>query len=141
MRLRIGIGHIIVVAVWLMLAGNASAQVKEDSKPKDDTETVYTTYRVIAGKETEFAKVLAKAWPTYFKLGMVLKQPHIVLRGTDDAGKTYFIEILTWKDHDAPDHAPAEVQAIWDQLTALCEKRDGHRRIEFYEVQIISQKK
>jgi hypothetical protein len=140
MRLRAG-NLIIVAAAWLALAGNAFPQVKEVGKTKDDTETVYTTFRVIPGKETEFAKVLAKAWPTYHRLGMVLERPHLVLSGADDAGRPYFIEILTWKDHDAPDHAPAEVQAIWDQMTALCEKRDGHRRIEFYEVKVIETKK
>jgi hypothetical protein len=140
MRLRIGYS-IVLAATWLALAGNAFAQVKGGGRSDVDTETVYTTFRVIPGKEAEFAKVLAKAWPTYHRLGMVLARPHLVLSGTDDAGKPYFIEILTWKDHDAPDHAPAEVQAIWDQMTALCEKRDGHRRIEFYEVKIIDPKK
>jgi two-component system, LytTR family, sensor kinase len=34
-----------------------------------------------------------------------------------------------------------EVQAVWGQMTALCEKRDGHRRIEFYEVKVVGQRK
>lgn len=140
MRLRVWCS-IFVVASWLMLASNSFAQVKDADKAQGGTETVYTTFRVIPGKEEEFAKVLAKAWPTYHRLGMVLDRPHLVLRGEDEGGKPYFIEILTWKDHDAPDHAPAEVQAIWDQMNALCEKRDGHRRIEFYEVKIVEAKR
>lgn len=139
--MRLNVRHMIVVAVWLTFAGNAFAQGTEKVKPKDDTETVYTTFYVMQGKEAEFLKVLERAWPTYDKHGMVLKEPHLILSGMDGNGKPYFIEILTWKDHDAPDHAPADVQAIWDQMTALCERRDGHRRIEFYEVQIIPPKK
>jgi len=57
--------------------------------------------------------------------------------GEDDAGKVYFIEILMWKDHDKPDNAPPDVTAIWAQMEALCEKRDGHRGIEFHEVRVI----
>lgn len=68
---------------------------------------------------------------------MVLDIPRLVTRGKDDTGKTYFVEILTWKSPDAPDHAPKEIQAIWSNLEALCEAGDGHRVIEFPEVQIV----
>jgi hypothetical protein len=139
MRLRAAC--LVAVAFCLMSAGDAFSQDKKSTTPKDDTETVYTTFYVTPGKEAEFWKVLERAWPTYYKHGMVLKSPHLILRGADDSGRPYFIEILTWKDHEAPDHAPADVQAIWDQMTALCEKRDGHRRIEFYEVKIVEPEK
>jgi hypothetical protein len=139
MRLRAAC--LVAVAFCLMSAGEAFAQAGSGGPKKDDTETVYTTFYVTPGKEAEFWKVLERAWPTYYKHGMVLKSPHLILRGADDSGRPYFIEILTWKDHEAPDHAPADVQAIWDQMTALCEKRDGHRRIEFYEVKIVEPKK
>jgi hypothetical protein len=81
--------------------------------------------------------VLAQAWPAYRRFGLVLGEPHLVLRGTDKAGKTYFVEILTWKDHDAPDHVSPEIQAIWAQLQDLCEARLGHQGIEFPEVEIV----
>jgi hypothetical protein len=103
----------------------------------DDPETVISTFRVRAGKEAEFAAIHAQAWPSYRRSGLVLDSPHLVMRGKDDAGKTYFVEILTWKSHDAPDHAPKEIQAIWSKLEALCESRDGHRGIEFPEVEIV----
>jgi hypothetical protein len=135
MKLRAGC--LLIVALCLMSAGDALGQAERGRATKDDTETVYTTFNVIPGKEAEFWKVLERAWPTYHKFGMVLERPHLILRGADDAGRPYFIEVLTWKDHDKPDHAPPEVQAIWDQMTALCEKRDGHRRIEFYEVKVV----
>ena len=108
---------------------------------KDDSETVIATYRVKEGKEAEFQKVLEKAWPAYRKLGMALERPHLILRGVDEAKKTYFIEILTWKSHDAPDQASPEVRALWNQLEALCESRLGHRGIEFPEVEIVRQEK
>ncbi len=100
----------------------------------DGPETVIATYRVKQGMEEEFAKVLGKHWPTLRRLGLVLDRPHLVLRGTDEANKTYFVEILTWKDHETPDHVPPEVQKIWASLNALVEDRLGHRAIEFPEV-------
>lgn len=84
----------LIVMVCLMLAGAASAQEKSKSAPKDDTETVYTTFRVKDGKEAEFQQVYQKAWTAYQKHGMALTKPHMLLRGEDDAGKVYFIEIL-----------------------------------------------
>jgi hypothetical protein len=140
-KMRLRAAYLLAVTICLMLASVAFAQAKSKRTTKDETETVYSTFYVIPGKEDEFWKVLERAWPTYYRLGMVLKSPHLILRGADAAGRPYFIEILTWKDHDKPDHAPAEVQAIWDQMTALCEKRDGHRRIEFYEVKLVEPKK
>jgi hypothetical protein len=130
------INYLVVIAC-LMLAGAAGAQEKNKGAPKDDTETVYTTFRVKDGKEAEFQQVYEKAFTAYQKHGMILSKPHMLLRGEDDAGKVYFIEILMWKDHDKPDNAPADVTAIWAQMEALCEKRDGHRGIEFHEVRVI----
>ncbi|HXI38471.1 MAG TPA: hypothetical protein VNH83_00765 [Bryobacteraceae bacterium] len=105
------------------------------------TETVISTFRVRAGKEAEFAKVHARAWPAYRRFGLVAETPHLVLQGVDEAGKPYFVELLTWTDHEAPDHASAEVRAIWAQLEALCEPRLGHRGIEFPEVRIVRAEK
>jgi len=48
--------------------------------PAGGTETVISTYRVRAGKEAEFAKVHAQAWPAYRRLGLVAETPHLVLR-------------------------------------------------------------
>jgi hypothetical protein len=55
--------------------------------------------------------------------------PQTVVKGKEETGAPFVLEILTWKDHDAPDHAPAEVKALWAKLEDLCEKRDGHRGI------------
>lgn len=98
------------------------------------TETVIATYQVKPGKENDLVKVLAKHWATIHKLGLVLDQPHLVFRGQDDSGKTFFVEILTWDDAETPDHAPAEVRAIWREMEPLVESRLGHGPIEFPEV-------
>lgn len=103
-----------------------------------ETETVLSTFRARAGKEDELQKTLNQEWATLRKLGLVLADPHILLKGKDESGKPIFVEVLTWKDHDAPDHAPPEVQAIWKQLESLCEARLGHRGIEFPEFEIVS---
>jgi hypothetical protein len=132
----------------ILLAGNA-ARDKSDAPPKptvhrsfaaqdSDTETVLSTFRPRAGKEDELLKTMDKNRSTLLKLGLVVQQPHIVLRGKDDAGKTIFVEIFTWRDHEAADHVPAEVQAIWNQLQSEVEDRGGHRGIEFPEFDIVS---
>jgi hypothetical protein len=43
------------------------------------------------------------------------------------------------ENHDAPDHVPADVKALWAKLEDLCEKRDGHRGIEFVEMEIVKE--
>ena len=118
-----------------------AAQSPQPGAPAGGTETVISTFRVRAGKEAEFARVHAQAWPAYRRFDLVAEKPHLVLQGVDEAGKTYFVEIFTWKDHDAPDHASPEIRAIWAQLEALCEPRLGHRGIEFPEVQIVRAEK
>ena len=133
MRFRI----LFSLVVWFVLTGTAGAQDKNDNPVKDDPETVFDTLHVKAGKEDELARVMARAWAAYRKLDMVLPEPHMVMRGVDDAGRPFFVEILTWKDHNAPDHAPAEVKKIWIEMEALCERRDGRRGIEFYEVHFL----
>jgi len=125
----------------LALGVYALAAQQPPATPAGGTETVISTFRVRAGKEAEFAKVHAQAWPAYRRFGLVAETPHLVLQGVDEARKPYFVEILTWKDHEAPDHASAEVRAIWAQLEALCEPRLGHRGIEFPEVRIVQAEK
>jgi hypothetical protein len=127
-------------ALWALSVYALAAQPPA-ATPAGGTETVISTFRVRTGEEPEFAKVHAQAWPAYRRFGLVAETPHLVLQGVDEAGKTYFVEILTWKDHEAPDHASPEIRAIWAQLEALCEPRLGHRGIEFPEVRIVRAEK
>jgi len=101
------------------------------------SETVVVTYRVRPGKEDDVARAIAEHWATVRRLGLVLPWPHLTLRGADENGAPIFLDVLAWKDHDAPDSAPAEVRAIWDRLEALCEKRGGRRGIEFPEFAVL----
>jgi hypothetical protein len=106
----------------------------------DSTETVFSTYRIKKGREAEFQAVHAATWKAYRQFNLVLAAPHTVVKGKEESGAPFVVEILTWKDHDAPDHAPAEVKALWAKLEDLCEKRDGHRGIEFVEMEIVTEK-
>jgi|HubBroStandDraft_1064217.scaffolds.fasta_scaffold14700_3 hypothetical protein len=137
-----------IALVLILLAGNTVPD-KLAARPKpiahrsfaaqdSDTETVLSTFRPRAGKEDELLKTMGKNWATLSKLSLVLQQPHMVLRGKDGAGKTIFVEIFTWRDHEAADHVPPEVQTIWNQLQSEVEDRGGHRGIEFPEFDIVS---
>lgn len=109
-----------------LAAATASAQI-----PGPGTETVHTIAHVKPGHEQEYARLDAKSWAIYTRLGLVLRHPHIVLRGADDKGRPFFVEVFTWKSSDIPDHAPPEVKAVWQQLEQACEPRDGRPGIDF----------
>lgn len=133
---------------FLLLAGTAARDIAIVSPPgaarhlsaaqDSETETVLSTLRARAGSEDELQKTLSEEWTTLRKLGLVLAEPYVLLKGKDESGKTIFVEVFTWRDHDAPDHAPAEVRAIWKHLESLCEARLGHRGIEFPEFEIVA---
>jgi hypothetical protein len=101
-------------------------------------ETVMVTLRPRAGAAEELAHVIAKHWATVHALKLVEDTPHTTLRATEAGGKTYFIEIFTWKSADIPDHAPPEVQAIWESMNRLVEPSDGHPGLEFTPVSVVT---
>jgi hypothetical protein len=103
---------------------------------QSDPETVLATYHVKEGKSDELAHLLDKAWVTYQRLGMVLEKPHLVMKGKEKGG-LFMAEILRWKSHSAPDNAPAEVFALWDEMQKLCEKRAEREAIEIREVEML----
>lgn len=102
--------------------------------PGPGTETIHSVAHVKPGHEAEYAKLSADAWALYKSLGLVLDRPRVVLRGSDEKSRPYFVEIFTWRSPDIPDHAPAAVKAIWQQLEQVCERRDGRPGIDFAEV-------
>lgn len=120
---------ILVLVVGLATAMRATAA---DSDP----ETVLVTYHVKAGKADELAKLIDQTWAIYRRLGLVFDKPHIIMRGKEESG-VFFAEILPWKSHSAPDRAPAEVRALWDQMELLCERRSDRDTIEIPEVEIL----
>lgn len=103
-------------------------------------ETVHVTYHVQQGKLDEFLGVLKEHYPACRKDGLVLESPHLILSGKEDGGKPAVVEILTWRDEDAPDSVKEkhpDVAAIWNRLNALVEKRAGKPGIEIDAVEIV----
>jgi len=105
---------------------------------KADSETVLVTYRVKSGNEAELQAVLSRAWQLYRSEHLVYAEPHIIVRDTEDGGKTRYVEIFTWVSHAAPEHAPDSVKVIWKQEHSLCEERNEHSGIEGGEVKILT---
>jgi len=88
--------------------------------------------------ETQYAELSARSWAIYRKLDLVLPAPHIVIRGADSGNLPYFVEIFAWKNAEIPDHAPAEVRAVWQELENACESRNGRPGIDFTEVTAVA---
>jgi hypothetical protein len=96
-------------------------------------ETVFATYRVKPGRETEFLRLLRSHWPTLDRLGLTNGEPALLFRGTDATGGTVFTEVFTWRDGKAVEtaHHDPEVQAIWGPMEPLLEERLGRPKWEF----------
>jgi hypothetical protein len=98
-----------------------------------ETNIALCTYRVSDGKEAEFKSLLAQHWPALRKFGLVADEPSVLFRGKDESGKTFFVEILTWKSKEGPDIAEQtpEIMAIWERMGVLTEARLGRPPMEF----------
>jgi hypothetical protein len=125
--------HWMAVVLAVAFGLPASAQ-KASDLPGPGTETIYSIAHVRPGMENQYAELSAKAWAIYRRLNLVLKKPHIAIRGVDSDGLPYFVEVFTWRSPEIPDHAPPEVRAVWQQLEGVCEKRNGRPGIDFTEV-------
>src|SRR5690606_15742035 len=63
-------------------------------------------YWVKPDKEAEFRALLARHWPTFQKLGLVLDDPpHLIFRGEDKERGIYYVETFPWKDQAAMERA------------------------------------
>ena len=103
-------------------------------------ETVHIAYHVQPGKLDDLLKVVAEQYPACVKLGLVLATPHLVMTGKEEGGKPVVIEVLTWRDGDAPDSVPQaypQILAIWNRMRALVEKRGGRPGIEIDPVEVV----
>jgi hypothetical protein len=105
--------------------------------PHSGTETVLITYRVKAGDQAALLTVLRRQWTELRKANLVKAEPHLLLSGNDENERPYFVEVFSWVSHDAPEHVPPAVQDVWSRMAPLVEERDGHRGVEFPEVQIV----
>ncbi len=98
--------------------------------------TVICTFRVKRGRASAFLCLLKAHWPTLRRLGLVTPEPSRVYRGKDDSGKSYFVEIFTWKSPAAVEfaHRSPEVMAVWEPMGRHVEKRLGRPAWEFPHV-------
>lgn len=105
---------------------------------RKDPETVLVTFHVREGKEADMERLLREDhWPLLRRLDLVFESPHVLVRAVESGGKPCFREILTWRNHDIPDNAPPEVQAVWKRMYDFVEKRDGSPAIEIDEVDLL----
>jgi hypothetical protein len=112
----------------------SSARLRAEDVP----ETVMVTLHAKPGAEAELARVLERHWETVRRLDLVLPATHVTLRGTDGGNRTYFVDIFTWRTAEIPDHAPAEILAIWKDMNALVEPRGGKPGLSITEVSIVA---
>jgi hypothetical protein len=134
--------HYPFILLLASLTACATTHVKTNhvSDPKDLPETVLITYHVKPGKEAELENVLRREWKIYRNEHLVFARPHLIVRDKESGDKTRVVEVFTWVSHSAPDHAPDSVKAIWNDMQALCEPRDGHGGLEGGEVEILAPK-
>ena len=124
---------------WLtLLVVMAAAATARAAEP----ETVMITLQPKAGSEQTLADVIARHYDTARRLELL--EPgaaHVTLRGADGADKPYFVEILTWKDASVPDHAPAAILSIWNDMNALVEPRGARPGLDIVPVTTVTREK
>jgi hypothetical protein len=130
----------LLAAAALAITLSLFAQKVANELPGPRAETIYSIAHVKRGMETRYAELSAKSWAIYRRLDLVLPAPHIVVRGVDSQDLPYFVEIFTWRSAAIPDHAPAQVRAVWQELESACEKRNGRPGIDFTEVTAVAVK-
>jgi hypothetical protein len=111
--------YLFPVALLVMSFSVAQTKAEQKSMP----ETVLVTFKVKRGQEARMQQVLSRAWATYVRLGMVRRDPHLLLKSTDEKGNSTMFEIFSWKDSSVPDNAGPEVRELWNEMEGLCEKR------------------
>ena len=116
-------------------AAFAASQVAGAEQP----ETVMITLHPKVGAERALAQTLARHYETAQKLRLLREEvPHLTLEATDDQGKTYFVDIFTWRDAAVPDNAPAEIRAIWKEMNSLVETRGGRPALDIVQVKALA---
>jgi len=130
--LRFALAAALTVAALAMPASLAA------SHARDDGETVMITFRPKPGSEADLLKVIANHWTTARRLDLVVPNEHMTLRAEDDKGRPYFVDIFTWRSAEIPDHAPADIQAIWADMNRLTESRDGRPGLAIVQARKVS---
>src|SRR5262245_32328985 len=125
-----------IAATAILVAALAPSAIVAGSP--DEAETVMITFRPKPGAEADLVKVIAGHWTTARRLDLVLPQPHVTVRATDETGRDYFVDVFTWRSAEIPDHAPAEIQAIWADMTRLTEARNGKPGLAIVEGRMVT---
>ena len=99
-------------------------------------ETVLATFRVKPDQLPAFLKLMPQYWSELRAQNLVLAEPHLILQG-DEHGRPTIVEVFSWKDHDAPEHVPVQIQQYWDKINSMVEPRDGHPGVEFPEMTLV----
>jgi hypothetical protein len=123
------IGHSAITVVAIVGLA-VSIPRSTGAQPSAVPETVMVTYHAKPGSEAALANAIARQWAAANRLKLVLETPHALVRG-EEQGKTYFVEIFTWRDANIPDAPPAAIQKIWAEMNQLVESRSGRPGIDF----------
>jgi hypothetical protein len=108
----------------------------------DAPETVMITLRAKPGAERALADVIARHYDTARRMSLLKADaPHVTLRSVDQDDKQYFVEIFTWRDADTPDHAPKEILALWQEMNALVEARNGQQGLSIVSMTPVTPEK
>ena len=94
-------------------------------------------YSVKAGSEEAFEDLLRRHLPALAAEGLISDRPAQYFRGQDRQGRPLFFEIFEWIDDQAPRkaHESAAIgQGVWQEMSALCEERDGQPAMDFPHV-------
>jgi hypothetical protein len=75
-------------------------------------------------------------WEALRAQDLVLADQHLVLQG-EEHGRPTIVEVFSWKDHEAPENVPAQIQTYWDKKNGMVGTRDGHLGVEFPEMSIV----
>jgi hypothetical protein len=91
--------------------------------PKNGPVDVLCIYRVKAGKDAEFKKILEKHGPALKRAGLSSSKAPTIWRSSTRDGKSVFIEMMQWKDEKSSSaaHQMPEVMAVWEPMGNLTE--------------------
>jgi hypothetical protein len=126
---------------WVVLAFGVSGSVvwpwALGAQEADGPETVLATFRVKADQLPAFLAMMPEYRKALRARNLANPDPYVLMVGDED-GKPVVYEIFSWKNHHAADHVPVEIQAYWDRMNTMVERRGSHAGIEFPEMRLIS---
>ena len=87
---------------------------------------VLCIYRVKAGNEAAFAKLLQQHGPALSSAGLSGPELPKSWKATTRDGKTVFVERMQWKDQSAADaaHQMPEVMAVWEPMGTFADSME-----------------